>query len=133
MIVLDEQLLNYGLRATIARWYRGRIVTITELRPGSVIRDDAIPAILREGSQPTFVTINVEDFWRRLAPDTHFFVACFALSHSQAGNVATLLRQLFHLPPFRTRRLRSGKIARVSTEQVQFYTVNSWAVQTIRW
>lgn len=47
MIVLDEQLLGYGLQSAIARWYRGRVIAITELRPGSVIRDEAIPVLLR--------------------------------------------------------------------------------------
>ncbi len=62
MIVLDEQLKNSGLAEQIARWYTGRIVTLTALRPGSVIKDDAVPMLLREVREPTFVTINVTDF-----------------------------------------------------------------------
>ncbi len=47
MIVLDEQLLGRDLEIAIARWYRGPVLFITDLRPGSVIKDDAIPVLLR--------------------------------------------------------------------------------------
>ena len=133
MIVLDEQLLGYGLTDQISRWYRGKVTDITQLRPRTVIEDEAIPALLRGARQPTFVTINVSDFWRRLAPDPRFCVACFALPHSRADEIFDLLRRVFTLTPFRTRKLRLGKIARVSHVQVQFYTTESWAIQVIEW
>lgn len=133
MIVLDEQLLGYGLRDAIARWYRGSVIDITELRPGTVIEDDAIPALLRTARQPTFVTINVDDFWRRLAPDRKFCVICFALPHSRADAISDLMRELFKLEPFRTRKRRLGKIARVSARHVQFYTTESWAIRSLDW
>jgi hypothetical protein len=44
MIVLDEQLLSYSLQASIARWHRGTVTDITQLRPNTVILDEAIPA-----------------------------------------------------------------------------------------
>jgi len=66
VIVLDEQLKNSGVAEQIAGWYRGRIVNITSLRPGTVIKDDAIPMLLRQIRDSTFVTINTTDF---LAPD----------------------------------------------------------------
>jgi predicted ATPase len=47
MIVLDEQLLSYGIQASIARWYRGAVTDITQLRPNTVIPDEAIP--MKEG------------------------------------------------------------------------------------
>lgn len=65
MIVLDEQLLGRNLELEIAKWYRGKILFITDLRPHTVIKDDAIPGLLRQQSQPTFVTIN----WKN-HPDT---------------------------------------------------------------
>jgi len=40
MIVLDEQLLSYGVQASIARWYRGVVTDITQLRPNTVILDN---------------------------------------------------------------------------------------------
>jgi hypothetical protein len=59
MIVLDEQLLSYGLQASIARWYCRTVTDITQLRPNTVILNDAIPMLLRAVSRPTFVTINL--------------------------------------------------------------------------
>ncbi len=133
MIVLDEQLLGYSLHAPIARWYRGTVMDVTALRPGTVIRDDAIPSLLRFAHRPTFVTINVADFWRRLAPDPRFAIVAFALPHARAQAIPDLLRRLFALEPFRTRRRRLGKVIRVSQRQVQYYTTDSWAVQRIDW
>jgi hypothetical protein len=131
MIVLDEQLLGYGLRAAIAHWYRGRVLDVTQLRPGTVIHDEAIPVLLRRVRLPTFVTINVEDFWRRMAPDPKFCIACFGVPHTRAEEVAPLLRRLFATRLFHTRRGRVGKIARVSRRQIQYYSTASWAVRSI--
>lgn len=58
MIVLDEELQGLGLEEAIAAWYRGAVVLIKALRPGTVIKDEAIPGVLRRVRQPTFVTIN---------------------------------------------------------------------------
>ena len=56
-------ILRYGLQAFIARWYRGTVTDITQLRPYTVMLDEAIPMLLRTVSRPTFVTINIADFW----------------------------------------------------------------------
>ena len=90
----------------------------TVLHPNTVIQDEAIPLLLRAALRPTFVTINVADFWRRLAPDIRFCIACFAVPHTQAQEVPDLLRRLFALEPFHTRSRRLGKIARVSRRHV---------------
>jgi hypothetical protein len=107
------------------------VLDITQLRPGTVIHDEAIPVRLRQLRLPTFVTIHVTDFWRRLAPDPKYCIACFAVPHRRAEEVAPLLRRLFAAQPFRTRRGRAGKIARVSQRQIQYYSVPSWAVRAI--
>jgi hypothetical protein len=62
MIVLDEQLLGRDIELEIAKWYRGAVQFIMDLRPNTVIKDDAIPELLRQQSQSTFVTINEKDF-----------------------------------------------------------------------
>ena len=133
MIVLDEQLLGYGLRDPIARWYRETVTDVTQLRPHTVIQDEAIPALLRTAHQPTFVTINVADFWRRLAPAAQFCMACFAVSHTRALEIPDLLRRLFALEQFRTRSQRLGKMARVSHRHVQYYTTDTRVVHLIDW
>ena len=46
MIVLDEQLLGRGLERDIAQWYRGTVQFITDLRPHTIIKDEAIPVLL---------------------------------------------------------------------------------------
>lgn len=45
MIALDEQLLGGEIEREIVKWYRGAVQFITDLRPNTVIKDDAIPCI----------------------------------------------------------------------------------------
>ena len=132
VIVLDEQLKNAGLTEAIQRWYRGRVVSITTLRPGTVIKDDVIPLLLRQVSDPIFVTINVTDFWQRTAADRHFCVACFPLTDDRAGEIPELLRRLLQLPEFRTKRERQGKVIRASQTQVQYYP-HDGRIRTLSW
>lgn len=40
MLVLDEQLLGRNLEVELARWYRGSVLFITDLRPATVIKDE---------------------------------------------------------------------------------------------
>jgi predicted GTPase len=94
MIVLDEQLLGRKLEEHLAAWYSGTVCFVTDLRPNSIIKDDAIPLLLRQQSQPTFVTINERDFWRKVAIDDTFCVICFTLSDSRAYEIALLLRSV---------------------------------------
>ena len=47
MIVLDEQLLGREVDVRVARWYRGAVLFVTDLRPNTVIKDDVIPVLLR--------------------------------------------------------------------------------------
>ena len=110
MIVLDEQLLGRGLERDIAQWYRGTVQFITDLRPHTIIKDEAIPALLRQRSQPTFVTINERDFWRRVATDQRYCIVCFVLSDARAREIPPALRALFHRPEFRTKAQRMGKV-----------------------
>lgn len=43
------------------------MIVLGSLRPHSIIKDDSIPALLQELKQPTFITINYSDFWRKIA------------------------------------------------------------------
>ena len=101
MIVLDEQLMGRGIETAIARWYPGAVRFITDLRPGTVIKDDAVPMLLQRETEPTFVTINEADFWRKVTVTKHFCVVCIALPDSQAYVIPTLLQRLLHHPNFR--------------------------------
>ena len=133
MIVLDEQLLSYGLRHLVAQWYRGAVLAITQLRPGTVIHDEAIPMLLRAARRPTFVTINVADFWQRVLPEPRFCIVCVAVPHTRALEVSVLVRRLFALPPFRTQAQRLGKMVRVSRRQVQYYTAADRTLHRLDW
>jgi hypothetical protein len=100
MIVLDEQLLGRGLEQDIAHWYRGTIQFITDLRPHTIVKDEAIPALLRQQPQPTFVTINERDFWRKVAADRRYCIVCFVLSDARAREIAPALRALLRVQTF---------------------------------
>jgi hypothetical protein len=131
MIVLDEQLLGRHLEVEIAKWYRGRVWFIHKLRPHTVVKDDAIPDILRQHSQPTFVTINDKDFWRKVAITPHFCVICFTFPDARVGEIPPLLRSLLQYAAFKTKAKRMGKVIRVSEQEVSYYTVEEREVKTI--
>lgn len=124
MIVLDENIHSRQNLASIAEWYRGQVVSVTQLRPGSVIRDDAIPALLQRLNQPTFVTTNVDDFWQIVQPHSAYCIVCLSLPRERNGEVPTVLRQLFALSEFRTKALRMGKVVRSSVAGVFCYDQN---------
>jgi hypothetical protein len=132
MLVLDEQLLGRDLETALARWYRGPILFITDLRPGSVIKDDAIPLLLRQQHQATFITINESDFWQKVTIDRHFSVVCFALPDSRTKEISTLLRAVFRLPAFQTKARRMGKVLRVTHTTVSHYTYRERESRTVR-
>jgi hypothetical protein len=122
MIVLDEELQGLGLDAAIARWYRGSVLVVKQLRPGTVIKDEAIPTLLRRADQPTFVTINHGDFWRRIPAESSFCLVCFKLTADQAPEIPVMLRRLLRVPEFRTKRERMGKVASVGRRGIQYYS-----------
>ncbi len=131
MIVLDEQLLGRNLEVEIARWYRGAVCFVTDLRPNTIIKDDAIPQLLQQQNQPTFITINVPDFWGKIAADNRFCAVCFALPDSQAREIPSRLRVLLGHPSFATKNERMGKVIRVAGNQVSFYAVEQRDVRAV--
>jgi hypothetical protein len=132
MLVLDEQLLGRNLEVELRHWYRGPVIFITELRPATVIKDEAIPTLLRQQRSPTFVTINESDFWRKVAISRHFCVVCFPLPDSQAGAIPTLLRRVLRHHLFRTKVLRMGKVLRVTQDAVSYYTYRNRQILMVR-
>jgi hypothetical protein len=122
MIVLDEQLLGRDLETTIATWYPGTVCFIHELRPNTIVKDEAIPSILQHQRQPTFITINERDFWLKIAADPRYCVICFALPDSQARMIPPLLRSLLRRPSLRTKAKRMGQVIRVTKTGISYYT-----------
>ncbi len=98
MIILDEQLLEHDIEANISKWYGGAVRFVTELRPNTIIKDDAIPQLLRQQNQATFITINEKDFWRKVAISEQFCVVCLTLLDSRTHEIPELLRGLWEKP-----------------------------------
>ena len=131
MIVLDEQLLGRNIEGAVARWYPGAVRFITDLRPGTVIKDEAIPALLARESEPTFVAINESDFWQRITISRRYCVVCFALPDSLAGDIPPLLQRLLHHSEWDTKAGRMGKVARVTRNAVSYYDLDNRAVRVL--
>jgi len=131
MIVLDEQLLGRNLENEIAVWYRGAVRFIHELRPETVVKDDAIPTLLRTQRQPTFVTINDNDFWRKIEADSRFCVICFDFSDSEAKKIPAILKRLLHHPVFKTKAQRMGCLIRYTNVATTYYTRNDRTLRTL--
>jgi len=133
MIILDEQLQGLSLETAISRWYRGRVFIVKQLRPESIIKDDAIPILLRQVKQPTFVTINYTDFWRRVSADERYCIVCLQLSTSRVDELPLLLRRLFRLSGFKTKAQRMGKVVLVSQQRVRYYQAYDNQIHVIGW
>jgi hypothetical protein len=131
MIVLDEQLLGRGLESEITAWYRGSVCFIHELRPHTVVKDDVIPTLLRGQRQPTFVTINDHDFWRRVDADDRFCIVCFDFSDSEAKKIPPILKRLLRHQNFKTKAKRMGCVIRCTNVSVTYYTRNDRTPQTV--
>jgi hypothetical protein len=78
--------------------------------------------LLRQQSQPTFVTINERDFWLKVAIDDRFCIVCFALTDSRSQEIAPLLRILLQPPEFNTKAKRMGKVLRATDTKVTYYS-----------
>ena len=102
-----------------------------DLRPNTVIKDDAIPTLLQQENQSTFVTINESDFWRKTAISNQFCVVCFALPDSRAREILARLRLLLDHPLFDTKKKRMGKMIRVTEKEVSYYSVDDITVRTV--
>ena len=92
MIVLDEQLLGRQIDYEIKKWYQGSVVFVRDLRPGSLVKDNAIPQLLRKKQKPTFVTINTIDFWQKVAADKKFCIVCFSIKDREVPRIPSLLK-----------------------------------------
>lgn len=120
MIVLDEQ-ISRGILREEFRWYSGRIFFLKELRRGTLIKDDSVPTLLARVRQPTFLTINVAHFWRRVPARPHYCIVCFDLPGEQVEAVPSLARHLLQLPPFHTKANRMGKVILVRPSRISYY------------
>ncbi|MFH1116566.1 MAG: hypothetical protein V1792_21845 [Pseudomonadota bacterium] len=127
---------NQRVATAIKTWYKGRIVSVRDLRPGSLIKDDAIPQLLRKTkAKPAFVTINVSHFWQKVPVDKRFCVVCFDipdLSMSRIMPAFKSLNRLFSHPDFRNKKQRVGHVFRMTTDgPTQFYSHNDTQIRSL--
>lgn len=108
MIVLDEQLADPRIISSIEHWYKGRVITVDEARPQTRIPDEEIPVLLHRLKEPTFVTINHEDFWQKIPANPAYCVICLKLTSKRSSEVSEILRATLSQPKWRTKRGRLG-------------------------
>ena len=128
MIVLDENMRQRNIMDAVAAWYRGRVISVTVLRRGTIIKDEAIPTLLRSAQRPTFVATNVDDFWQRVPAHTRYGIVCLVLADERLQETSSLLRQLFSLPDFKTKARRMGKVVWVSRGQLEYYDIRAHSI-----
>ena len=132
MIVLDEHLQSKGLEESLRKRYAGSVVSILDLRPHTIIKDEAIPVLLAQQSHPVFVTINVNDFWQRLPMSDKFCLVCFAVTTSEIPQIPDLLRRLLRHADFSAKAKRAGKAVRITVQgNATFYTVGDEAIRVL--
>jgi hypothetical protein len=94
------------------------------LRPQSIIKDEAIPELLRQAAQPTFVTINTSDFWKRIEPYRGYCIINVDLTKERIRDIPGLLQRLFRSPEFKTKAARMGKVVRLTPSRIEYYESN---------
>ena len=122
MIVLDEQLADPQIIRGIKQWYKGKVIVIGEARPQTRITDDVIPVLLHKLKEPTFVTINHEDFWRKIPANSAYCVICFKLTGKRSAEVPEALRALLSRLEWRSKSNRLGAVISVSARRIAFYS-----------
>lgn len=132
MIVVDEQIHGRRIRDAIAAWYPGQVVSIKHLRPNTLVKDDAIPSLLRQVRQPTFITINADDFWRRMPAHRLYCIIAFPFPKERRHEVPELLRRLLRHPELRTKAQRMGKIMQVTPTSIAYYEADQ-VVHSLDW
>ncbi len=132
MLVVDENLHDQRLMNAMATWYPGQVVSVTALRPHTVVKDDAIPFLLSQVPQPTFVTINVTDFWRKVEANTDYCIVAVSLPKERVREVPALLQRLVNHPEFKTKALRMGKIIRLTPNRIEYYRSGE-PIRTLLW
>jgi hypothetical protein len=133
VIVLDEHLGAKLVLNVLRSKYRGTVKYVQELRPGTTIKDEAIPALLLQQKKPVFVTINESDFWRKIQAHRGYCVICFAWPTDRQAEIPDLLAKLFRHPEFRTSAKQMGKVIRVSGKGIQYYDVTNRSPRKLTW
>lgn len=124
MIVVDENITSNRLIASITAWYPGQVLSIVDLCPATVVKDDGIATLLHKVNKPTFITTNVDDFWQVFHANKSYCIIGFVLTNDQRHRSSSMLRSLVNLPQFRTKAARMGNIIRVRQSSLEYYTID---------
>ncbi len=129
-IILDDQLFPFEVLVPIARW--ATVQRLRDVHPNEVIKDERVPVILRELRQPTFVTIDMA-FWSRRLCDVRYCIVCFPLRNDEQHLIPGMLRQLLRLPEFHSKAQRMGKVIQVGAHQTRYWKSGDEDVHSIAW
>lgn len=121
MIIVDENIRGALITQSIASWYTGQVIPVTNLRRETLVEDDGIATLLHQVRNPTFVTINVIDFWLKFPPNRNYCIVGIVLIGEQTNLLSSILRNLLRLPQFRTKAARMGKVIRVRPSGIEYY------------
>jgi hypothetical protein len=130
-VILDDQLDPTRVLEPVQRWTTAQM--LRTLRPGTLIKDDAVPMLLAQIKQPTFVTINVHDFWGRVPADGRYCIVCVDVPDERQDEVPDFLRRLFRLPDFKTKAARMGKVAHITSVGMRYYQVGDDTLHHLSW
>jgi hypothetical protein len=128
--ILDDHLPEPEVLEPIRRWASAQFVRF--LRPGEIVLDERIPEILLTLKQPTFITID-QGFWSRRWCHPGYCIVYFALRNDQQELIPQLLRELLHKPDFRSRASRMGRVARVSSASIEYWSAQQSGLQQLAW
>lgn len=133
MIVLDENLDEQRVRGRLSGRYQGKIVSVRDLRPRTVIKDDAVPALLCGERFPMFLTTNAVDFWRRVAAHRRYCIICVPFPNERQDEIPDLLFRLLYHRSFRTIKQRMGKVIRVTWSDIRYYETMQRTINNVAW
>jgi hypothetical protein len=133
VIVLDEHLGAELVYRPLQERYPGAVIFLHELRPRTVIKDEAIRSLLLTRKNPVFVTINSSDFWRKIEPHPRYWVVCFPFPIERQNEIPDLLLRLLRHREFGTTGKRIGKIIRVTEREIQFYGRSEPSPKKVGW
>ena len=79
------------------------------------------------------MTLNVVDFWRRIAPDRRYCVICVPLPTERQEELPDLLLGFFRHEEFRTIAKRLGKVVRLAKSEIAVYSISQRSPVKISW
>ena len=128
--ILDEQIRHGDVIPAIQKW--ATVHRLCDDRPAERILDDRVPSLLLQLKKPTFITID-RDFWDQYWCHPSYCILFFNLIDDQQPEIPSLLQELVRQEGFRTIRERMGKVARVSTNSLEFWMHRSHRLHELEW